>query len=82
MQALTMTWRRRQCRFALVALLAAAATAALAAEPTPAAGANPILRDTFTADPAPLVVGDTLQLYLGRDEAQRDEMFGMRAARR
>lgn len=29
---------------------------------------NPILRDCFTADPAPLVVGDTLYLYVGHDE--------------
>ena len=40
--------------------------------------ANPIIRDKFTADPAPLVVGDTLYLYVGHDEAQRDEMFNMR----
>ncbi|MEO5933297.1 MAG: hypothetical protein ABIQ08_07070, partial [Duganella sp.] len=43
-----------------------------------AAGSNPIIRDKFTADPAPLVVGDTLYLYVGHDEAQRDEMFTMR----
>ena len=39
-----------------------------AAEPPP--GANPLLRDTFTADPAPLVVGDTVYLYVGHDEAR------------
>ncbi|MBN6100794.1 glycoside hydrolase family 43 protein [Xanthomonas sp. CFBP 8703] len=78
MHALTKTWRRRRCRFGLVALLAAAATAAVAAEPPAAAGSNPIVRDRFTADPAPLVVGDTLYLYVGHDEAQRDEMFTMR----
>lgn len=32
------------------------------------ASANPILRDAFTADPAPLVDGDTLYLYVGHDE--------------
>ena len=42
------------------------------------AGSNPIIRDIFTADPAPLVVGDRLYLYVGHDEAQRDEMFNMR----
>ncbi|MDR6672640.1 glycoside hydrolase family 43 protein [Xanthomonas sp. 1678] len=78
MNVLTMTWRHRQCRFGLLALLAAAAAGAVAAEPKPAAGANPIVRDKFTADPAPLVVGDTLYLYVGHDEAQRDEMFTMR----
>lgn len=36
-------------------------------------GANPIFRDRFTADPAPLVVGDTLYLYAGHDEG--DEHF-------
>lgn len=41
-------------------------------------GANPIIRDRFTADPAPLVVGDTLYLYTGHDEARGDEMFTMR----
>src|SRR3954466_6479643 len=43
-----------------------------------APGSNPIIRDKFTADPAPLVVGDRLYLYVGHDEAQRDEMFNMR----
>ncbi|HEX9046111.1 MAG TPA: glycoside hydrolase family 43 protein [Verrucomicrobiae bacterium] len=31
--------------------------------------ANPIITDAFTADPAPLVVGDTVYLYCGQDEA-------------
>jgi arabinoxylan arabinofuranohydrolase len=39
---------------------------------------NPIIRDRFTADPAPLVVGDTLYLYTGHDQAQGDAMFDMR----
>src|SRR6188474_3615359 len=43
-----------------------------------APGSNPIIRDKFTADPAALVVGDRLFLYVGHDEAQRDEMFNMR----
>jgi arabinoxylan arabinofuranohydrolase len=46
------------------------------AKPVP--GSNPIIRDKFTADPAPLVVGDRLYLYVGHDQAQRDEMFNMR----
>lgn len=41
-------------------------------------GSNPLFRDRFTADPAPLVVGDRLYLYTGHDQAQRDEMFNMR----
>jgi hypothetical protein len=28
--------------------------------------ATPIITDAFTADPAPLVVGDTVYLYCGR----------------
>ena len=30
---------------------------------------NPILTDVFTADPAPLVDGDTVYLYTTHDEA-------------
>jgi beta-xylosidase len=44
----------------------------------PAKGSNPLFRDTFTADPAPLVVGNRLYLYVGHDQAQGDEMFNMR----
>ena len=34
---------------------------------------NPIITDRFTADPAALVVGDTVYLYVGQDEAtERD----------
>lgn len=42
-----------------------------------APGSNPIVRDVFTADPAPLVVGDTVYLYTGRDNAKGKEMFTM-----
>jgi arabinoxylan arabinofuranohydrolase len=38
---------------------------------------NPLIRDRHTADPAPLVVGDTLYLYVGHDEARGDEMFNI-----
>lgn len=54
---------------AVSALLGAGAAAA---QPTPPApGSNPIVRDKFTADPAPLVVANRLYLYVGHDEAQR-----------
>lgn len=43
-----------------------------------APGANPLFRDKFTADPAPLAVGDRLYLYVGHDEAKPGEMFNMR----
>lgn len=49
-----------------------------AAETGSAPGSNPVFRDMFTADPAPLVVGDTLYVYVGRDEAKDGEMFNMR----
>ena len=54
-------------------LIAGAALWAMAAGPvaaySPAPGSNPIIRDVFTADPAPLVVGDTLYLYTGHYKA-------------
>ena len=31
-------------------------------------GTNPIITDVYTADPAPLVVGNTVYLYTGHDE--------------
>ena len=68
--------RKNRGWMALCALSMALAASAQAAPG--AAGSNPIIRDKFTADPAPLVVGDTLYLYVGHDEAQRDEMFNMR----
>ena len=65
---------------AALALIASLSGPSLAAEEGTwlPLSANPIFRDKFTADPAPLVVGDRLYLYVGRDEAQRDEMFNMR----
>jgi len=38
---------------------------------------NPIIKDLFTADPAPLVHNDTVYLYVGHDEAKGKEMFTM-----
>ena len=51
-------------------------SAAIAAESFVADG-NPIFRDTWTADPATLVVGDTLYVYTGRDDAHGSQMFNM-----
>lgn len=64
----------------IMPLLLAALMGTVAATDTPRSvpGSNPIIRDRFTADPAPLVVGNTLYLYVGHDEAQRDEMFNMK----
>ena len=62
----------------LVMAAPAMAPSAAADQGGKAPGSNPLFRDKFTADPAPLVVGDTLYLYVDHDEAQRDEMFNMR----
>lgn len=61
---------------AVAALSAASVLVAAAQAPVP--GSNPALRDVFTADPAPLVVGDTVYLYVGHDEARGSEMFTMK----
>ena len=65
-------------------LLAAPLLAGCAAQtpPPPAASTfmyegNPLVRDRYTADPAPLVVGDRLYLYVGHDEARGDQMFNI-----
>jgi beta-xylosidase len=39
--------------------------------------ANPIVTDVFTADPAALVVGDTVYLYTGHDNAVGRQLFSM-----
>lgn len=62
---------------ALLPLAMLLAAAPLAAQ-GPAPGSNPIIRDRFTADPAPVVVGDRLWLYTGHDEAADGEMFAMK----
>ena len=38
---------------------------------------NPMIKDKFTADPAPMVHNGTLYLYVGHDEAKGDEMFNI-----
>jgi hypothetical protein len=40
-------------------------------------GENPIIKDLFTADPAPLVYKDKVYLYVGHDEAKEGQMFNM-----
>jgi hypothetical protein len=51
------------------AVVLAAAAALLAGLVLPARADNPIVSHVYTADPAALVVGDTLYLYTGHDEA-------------
>ncbi|QDX28161.1 family 43 glycosylhydrolase [Sphingomonas suaedae] len=70
-----MVWQRIGATLLMVAL--PSVTLGQSA-PSPAPGANPIVRDRFTADPAPLVIGDRLYLYVGHDEAGPGEMFNMR----
>lgn len=67
-----------------LAVLTAAALASgctVAAAPAGLAGfgnaGNPLIRDRHTADPAPLVVGDRLYLYVGHDEARGEQMFNI-----
>ncbi|MCC8249543.1 glycoside hydrolase family 43 protein [Saccharothrix luteola] len=58
--------RTRHRAVKLGAALALVASTAVA----PAAfAANPIITNIYTADPAPLVVGNTMYIYAGRDEA-------------
>lgn len=64
--------------FAATMVALSAPIASAAPRPNEAAGSNPIITDKFTADPAPLVVGNRLYLYVGHDEARGDEMFTMR----
>ncbi|MBC7389044.1 MAG: family 43 glycosylhydrolase, partial [Opitutaceae bacterium] len=42
-----------------------------------ASAQNPIFRNAFTADPAPLVYNGRLYVYVGHDEAKDGEMFTM-----
>lgn len=67
-------WRK----MVMIGALAACAACSGPSSGDPEPGSNPIIRDKFTADPAPIVVGDRLYLITGHDEAQRDEMFNMR----
>jgi hypothetical protein len=61
-----------------IALCGAALACSLAQALEPSPGANPVLRDRFTADPAPLIVGDTAYLYVGHDEAKGNAFFLMK----
>ena len=38
---------------------------------------NPLFKNIWTADPAALVVGDTLYLYVGHDDAHGNQMFNI-----
>ena len=55
-------------------LISSLIVAAPVASQERAPGSNPIIKDRFTADPAPLVHGNRLYLYVGHDEARGKEM--------
>ncbi|MBE1491092.1 family 43 glycosylhydrolase [Plantactinospora soyae] len=59
--------RGRLLGAAVVAVVGVAS--ALVVATGPASAANPIITSVYTADPAPLVVGNTMYIYAGRDEA-------------
>jgi hypothetical protein len=59
--------------FALTSMFLLAATLLL----TSVQAANPIIKDVFTADPAALVHGDTVYLYVGQDEAPPNSHYRM-----
>src|SRR5690606_37465341 len=70
--------KRRACvamRLLVLRPLLGAALGVAAGEPAP--GSNPLFRDRFTADPAPLVVGDRLYLYVGHDQARGEARSSM-----
>ncbi|GAB5348391.1 family 43 glycosylhydrolase [Alteriqipengyuania sp. 357] len=62
---------------ALAGMLASCATIPAQEATTFTYQGNPLITDRFTADPAPLVVGDTLYLYVGHDEARGEQMFNI-----
>lgn len=62
---------------ALLALGLATSAPRSYGQAVPKPGENPILRDVFTADPAPLVYKDKVYLYVGHDEAKEGQMFNM-----
>lgn len=66
-----------QCSIMLLATASCTGVAQDAATTVTLQGANPIITDAFTADPAPLVVGDTVYLYTSHDKAEGDVLYAM-----
>ncbi|MEJ2298424.1 MAG: glycoside hydrolase family 43 protein [Woeseiaceae bacterium] len=67
----------RSIALALIAMTACAGAGAQARSGPDAPGSNPLFRDVFTADPAPIVHAGRVYLYTGHDEAGPDEMFNI-----
>ena len=61
----------RKVQFIVFITLTAAAGQCIGANP----GGNPIFRDVFTADPAAMVVGNTVYVYVGHDNAKEGQFF-------
>jgi len=74
--AKVIVWVMRKCYLTTVTTIVRIIFLASVSQ-TLLASTNPIIRDRFTADPAPLVYGDTVYLYVGHDEAKEGEMFSM-----
>jgi beta-xylosidase len=71
-------WRSFRSGIIILPLLAAACAPALDHTATGALpGSNPLITTAFTADPAPLVVGDTVYLYTSHDKAEGKVLFAM-----
>jgi hypothetical protein len=70
--------RTRASRPRLKTTLAALSLAAVTSLPSPCRADNPIVQTSYTADPAPVVYGDTLWLYTSHDEdATVDNFYTM-----
>ncbi len=61
----------RKAQFIVFITLMAVAGQYIGANP----GSNLIFRDVFTADPAAMVVGDTVYVYAGHDNAKLGQFF-------
>src|SRR6478752_1878906 len=68
---------RKTYLFGIALLTGCSALHAETAVTVKAPGANPIITDAFTADPSPLVVGDTVYLYTTHDIAEGDVLYAM-----
>ena len=67
----------KRATVAAALLVSATGLSAEPEAPSRPAGANPIITDAFTADPSPLLVGDTVYLYTTHDVATGDVLYAM-----
>lgn len=64
---------KRPVRVIALIILTAIVGQCIGADP----GGNPIFRDVFTADPAAMIVGDTVYVYAGHDNAKEGQFFSI-----